>query len=63
MRGEIKMKKYSIRTLQLAYMAYTMKDNTNEEQCIYCWGNGCNCSSDSVESDLFINMTEELEYV
>lgn len=58
----LKNGQYSLRGLQLAYMEYTMKDNTNEGKCIYCWGNGCNCSSDSVETDPFINMTEELEY-
>jgi hypothetical protein len=57
------MKKYSLRSLQLAYMQYTMKDDANMEQCMYCWQSGCNCTSESVETDLFLNLTaEELNY-
>ena len=52
-----------LKQLQMAFMPLTMKNETKEESCMYCWKSGCGCSSDNVQNDPFINLTaEELKY-
>lgn len=54
-----------LKQLQLGYLQITMKDQSNNDQCIYCWKSNCGCNSKTTaQSDNFINFTgEELKYV
>lgn len=56
---------YSLRQLQLAYMQVTMKEEqSNEDQCIYCWEKGCGCEGkETVKDSLFLNFYEEDQFL
>ncbi|PLR99570.1 hypothetical protein [Bacillus sp. T33-2] len=60
---KLKNGKYSLKALQLAYLGVKLEKEQSGNQCLYCWSNGCGCSShNSVKFDPFINLTEELKY-
>lgn len=60
------MEKYSLRTLQMAYLSMELQnEKQDEDTCIYCWKKYCGCSSkQSIKDDLFLNFSgEELHYI
>ncbi|WP_137743347.1 hypothetical protein [Robertmurraya siralis] len=59
------MKKNSQQTLESIYVE-VLENASVDDNCVFCWKeqNNCGCNSHGyVESDVFINLDEEIEYM
>jgi hypothetical protein len=52
-----------LKQLQMGYMAYTMKDEKQDEQCSLCWKSSCGCGNKgAIKNDPFLNLTTVSEF-